>query len=67
MVKVKPADRLQDPKIAEAPAWPGALVEQHGWEYEVWSGADRVLLENVRFLAAYRRPCVVPEAAVEPA
>ncbi|CAO0837556.1 hypothetical protein SMICM17S_05671 [Streptomyces microflavus] len=29
----------------------------------VW--ADRVVLENVRFLAAYRRPGVVPEAEIE--
>ncbi|WP_329203771.1 TnsA-like heteromeric transposase endonuclease subunit [Streptomyces sp. NBC_01435] len=67
VVNVKPADRLQDPKIAEALAWPGELFRQHGWEYEIWSGADRVLLENVRFLAGYRRPGVVPEAEVEQA
>ncbi len=65
VVNVKPADRLNDPKIAEALAWPGELVERHGWEYEVWSGADPVLLENVRFLAAYRRPDVVPEREIE--
>ncbi len=65
VVNVKPAGRLKDPKIVEALAWPGELFRQHGWEYEVWSGADRVLLENVRFLAAYRRPGVVPEAEVE--
>ncbi|MFF2324885.1 MULTISPECIES: TnsA-like heteromeric transposase endonuclease subunit [unclassified Streptomyces] len=65
VVNVKPADRLADPKIVEALAWPGELIERHGWEYEIWSGADRVLLENVRFLAAYRRPGVVPEAEIE--
>ncbi|MFF2820497.1 TnsA-like heteromeric transposase endonuclease subunit [Kitasatospora cineracea] len=65
VVNVKPAERLADPEIARALAWPGELVEGHGWEYEIWSGADRVMLENVRFLAAYRRPGVVPEAAVE--
>ncbi|MFJ6141770.1 TnsA-like heteromeric transposase endonuclease subunit [Kitasatospora sp. NPDC092286] len=65
MVNVKPADRLADPVIADALAWPGELFRQHGWEYEIWSGADRVVLENVRFLAAYRRPGVVPEADVE--
>lgn len=65
VVNVKPADRLTDPKITEALAWPGELVERHGWEYEIWSGADRVVLENVRFLAAYRRPGVVPEAEIE--
>ena len=31
----------------------------------MWSGADRVLLENVRFLAGYRRPGVVPAAEIE--
>ena len=39
-------------------------MERHGWEYEVWSGADLVVVENVRFLAAYRR-AVVDEAEVE--
>ncbi|MDX2515851.1 TnsA-like heteromeric transposase endonuclease subunit [Streptomyces stelliscabiei] len=65
VVNVKPEDRLRDPEIAEALAWPGELVERHSWEYEIWSGANRVLLENVRFLAAYRRPGIVPEAEVQ--
>ncbi|MFE4867788.1 TnsA-like heteromeric transposase endonuclease subunit [Streptomyces sp. NPDC056682] len=67
VVNVKPAVRLQDPKIVAALEWPGQLVKRHGWEYEIWSGADRVLLENVRFLAAYRRPGIVPESDVEDA
>lgn len=65
LVNVKPAGRLQDPKIVEALAWPGELFRQHGWEYEIWSGTDRALLENVRFLAGYRRRGVVPEPEVE--
>lgn len=65
VVNVKPAGRLEDPKVAEALAWPGQLIGRHGWEYEVWSGADRVLLEKVRFLAGYRHPGVVPEDEVE--
>jgi hypothetical protein len=65
VVNVKPTDRLQDQKIGEALAWPGEVVEGHGWEYEIWSGADRVLPENVRFLAACRRPGVVPKAEVD--
>lgn len=65
VVNVKPASRLQDSKVAQALAWPGRLVERHGWEYEIWSGADRTLLENVRFLAGYRHPGVVPEEEVE--
>jgi hypothetical protein len=65
LVNVKPAERLQDPQVAEALAWPGALARQRGWEYEVWSGADATMLENVRFLAGYRRPGVVHADEVE--
>uniref|UniRef100_UPI003F4987E4 TnsA-like heteromeric transposase endonuclease subunit n=1 Tax=Nonomuraea sp. CA-252377 TaxID=3240003 RepID=UPI003F4987E4 len=67
VVNVKPADRLDDPKIAEALAWPGELIQRHGWEYEIWSGGDQIVLENVRFLAAYRRPGIVPERELEQA
>jgi hypothetical protein len=65
VVNVKPAERLADPKVAAALAWPGALVQQHGWQYEIWSGADPVLVENVRFLAGYRRFGVVGATEIE--
>ncbi|PYC87577.1 hypothetical protein C7C46_04080 [Streptomyces tateyamensis] len=65
LVNVKPAERLTDPKIAEALAWPGEIAERRGWEYEIWSGVDVVVLENVRFLAGYRRPGVVPQEDVD--
>src|SRR5215475_10360369 len=35
---------------------PRRVVEARGWHYEVWSGAQSSELENVRFLAGYRRP-----------
>ena len=65
LVNVKPAVRLADPKVAEALAWPGVLAQRHGWAYEVWSGANTTVLENVRFLAGYRRPRIVPAGEVE--
>ena len=65
LVNVKPTSRLKDRKVARALAWPGTLAERHGWEYEVWSGADVTVLDNVRFLAAYRRPGIVPAEEVE--
>ena len=46
--------------MAEALAWPGELFEDRGWGYEIWSGADPVVLANVRFLAGYRRPGMPP-------
>ncbi len=65
VVNVKPADRLAHPKVADALAWPGALFERHGWQYEIWSGCDPVILDNVRFLAGYRRPGIVPDVEVQ--
>ena len=65
-MNVKPAARLQDPKIAEALAWPGALAEAARLGLRgVVRARTRVVLENVRFLAGYRRPGVVPAAEVE--
>ena len=60
LVNVKPAARLADPEVAGALEWPGRLAREHGWDYEVWSGADPVFLANVRFLAGYRRPWLLP-------
>lgn len=65
VVNVKPADALADPEVVEALAWPGRLVEAHGWEYAVWSGDDPVYLANLRFLAGYRRPGLVSDALLE--
>ena len=61
VVNVKPAARLADPAVAEALAWPGELFESRGWGYEIWSGADPVVLANVRFLAGYRGPGMPPD------
>jgi hypothetical protein len=55
VVDVRAASRLADPAVAEVFAWTGELVACRGWGFEVWSGADRHLLDNVRFLAGYRR------------
>jgi hypothetical protein len=61
VVNVKPAARLADPAVADALAWPGPLFEARGWDHEIWTGASPVLLENVRFLAGYRRPGIPPD------
>jgi hypothetical protein len=56
VVNVKPADQLAVSRVAEALAWAGEVFAARGWRHEVWSGADPVLLANVRFLAGYRYP-----------
>lgn len=67
VVNVKPAGKLAEPRTAEALAWPGPLIEGHGWQYEIWSGTDLVLLANLRFLSGYRRPGLLPEGLLEDA
>jgi hypothetical protein len=62
VVNVKPAARLADPVVAEALDWPGEVFEDRGWGHEIWTGADPVLLANVRFLAGYRRLGMPPDA-----
>lgn len=61
VIDVKPADLLAEPEVADVMTWTGRLCSAKGWAYEVWSGADRVLLRNVRFLAAGRRPELADE------
>lgn len=59
VVDVKPDRMLADPCVSAALDWAGRVCAAKGWRFEVWSGADPVVLRNVRFLAAGRRadPC----------
>lgn len=63
VVNVKPAERLEDERVADALAWAGSVFAERGWEHEIWSGADAQLLANVRFLAGYRRAFLLESAA----
>ena len=65
VVNVKPADRLEDPRVAGALAWAEAIFAARGWQHEIWSAADPHMLSNVRFLAGYRRAAHLDRAAVE--
>ena len=56
VVDVKPALRLSKPEVAATFAWTRAALERRGWMYEVWSEPNEVELENLRFLAGFRRP-----------
>ncbi|MER8008593.1 TnsA-like heteromeric transposase endonuclease subunit [Streptomyces sp. NPDC094149] len=55
IVDVKPRHRLKKPEVAFTFAWTREAVASRGWRYEVWSEPDPHVLENVRFLAGYRR------------
>jgi hypothetical protein len=55
VVDVKPAQRLSFPEVAFTLGWSREVVESRGWGHEVWSEPVVERLENVRFLAGYRR------------
>lgn len=65
VVDVKPAQFLDVPEIAAVLAWTGQACRARGWGYQVWSGADRTVLANIRFLGRARRPDVVPVEALD--
>ncbi|MGI8447077.1 MAG: TnsA-like heteromeric transposase endonuclease subunit [Streptosporangiaceae bacterium] len=55
VVDVKPRHRLAKPEVALTFGWTRTLVEERGWRYEVRCEPSAARLENVRFLAGYRR------------
>ncbi|MFF7705491.1 TnsA-like heteromeric transposase endonuclease subunit [Streptomyces lydicus] len=66
VVDVKPRRRLSKPVVACTFAWTRRAVESRGWRYEVWNEPPEAELENVRFLAGYRRGWLfVPEVLEE--
>jgi hypothetical protein len=65
VIDVKPEYLLDKPVVAHTFAWTRCLVEERGWQYEVWSGAPSPEVENVRFLAGYRRPWLFDAALLD--
>ncbi|WP_202919358.1 TnsA-like heteromeric transposase endonuclease subunit [Saccharothrix deserti] len=55
VVDVKPRQRAMNPDNVFVFGWTRQAVESRGWRYEVWSEPPHAELENVRFLAGYRR------------
>jgi hypothetical protein len=55
VVDVKPRRRLSKQVVAFTFAWTRQAVESRGWRYEVWSEPSETELDNIRFLAGYRR------------
>lgn len=65
VVDVKPARRLSKPEVASTFAWTRSALERRAWLYEVWSEPDEVELQNVRFLASFRRRCLFDQSLLE--
>ena len=64
LVDVKPCEQVNDTKVAETFAWVQNEVESLGWRFEIASEQPPVLLDNIRFLAGYRRPQSINEPAL---
>lgn len=64
VVDVKPADMLTHPKVSAVFAWTSRVCASQQWRYEVWTGADPIVLANVRQIAAGRRDDFVDTACV---
>lgn len=65
IVDVKPRRRLAKPDVAFTFAWTRQLVEAHGWQYVVWSEPAPAELENLRFLAGYRRDWLFDDSLLD--
>ncbi|MFC1442816.1 TnsA-like heteromeric transposase endonuclease subunit [Streptacidiphilus sp. N1-10] len=64
VVDVKAASRMGDEKVVAQFAWTRELCRERGWRFEAWSGESGPRLENIRFLAGYRRPKMVDLALI---
>jgi hypothetical protein len=64
VVDVKPERMATDRLVSAVFDWTGRLCAAKGWAYEVWTGADPVLLRNVRFLGAARRRLGIEEGTL---
>lgn len=55
VVDVKPRHRMLGQSTVFTFGWTRRTVESKGWRYEVWNEPPPMELENVRFLAGFRR------------
>jgi hypothetical protein len=65
VVDVKPKHLQGKPDVAYTFTWTRRLVEARVWRYEVWSEPPTAELENVRFLAGYRRSWLFDAAMLD--
>jgi hypothetical protein len=65
VVDVKPRSQLGKSEVACTFGWTRRLVEARGWRFEVWSEPRPAEMENLRFLAGYRRPWLFDAALLD--
>jgi hypothetical protein len=55
VVDVKPQHRLDRPEVVATFGWTREVVSGRGWRFEVRGEPPQIRIENLRFLAGYRR------------
>ncbi|HOB49690.1 MAG TPA: TnsA-like heteromeric transposase endonuclease subunit [Mycobacterium sp.] len=65
LVAVKPAALVTDPNVAFTLSWVSEVAQRLGWGFEVASEPPAAVLENVRFLAGFRRVEWIDSAVLE--
>ncbi len=64
VVDVKAPGKRADPGVRAVREWTRQVAAQRGWAFEGWYGAPPRLLENVCFLAGYRRRALIDEQLI---
>jgi hypothetical protein len=64
VVDVKAAGKRADPEVRAVMEWTRQVAALRGWAFEEWYGAPPRLLENVCFLAGYRRRALIDEQLI---
>lgn len=59
VVDIKAPGKRGDPQVRALMEWTRRVAGLRGWGFEEWYGASPRLLDNVRFLAGYRRRAVI--------
>ncbi len=64
VVDVKAPGRRADPEVRAVMEWTRRVAGLRGWVFEEWYGAPPRLLDNVSFLAGYRRRGLIDQELI---
>lgn len=65
VVDVKPRERLESVGVAETLEWVSSIIESIGWRFEVAIEQPGIEIQNVRFLAGFRRTAGISQECLD--
>jgi len=65
VVDVKPKQLLNKPEVRAQFTWTQRLCQAKGWNYEVFTGGDAVIVRNIKTAALGRRPERLPAGLLD--